>query len=255
MKRWSMFLLTLLTGVLLGAGLTDTGSTGAAGGTQTAYTSSMKILVDGEQANIQAYVINDTTYVRLVDVGIAVDFNVYWDGPANSVQVETMAPYLGKPSLAKQQQEDVNSVRQEIVVRTNEERTRRGGQALTVNTRLMEAAQVRAAELAATTTYAHTRPDGRSYTTVTDCPYMGENLHRIAHWYLKQEDMTLAEAAMDGWLNSSSHLANMLNSDVSEIGVGIAKGVNAKGEDAWYCVQLFMIDGFTVEWVDSPVIP
>ena len=53
--------------------------------------------------------------------------------------------------------------------RTNALRAERGIASLTTNDKLMQAAQVRADEMAANSVYSHTRPDGREYTTVTDC--------------------------------------------------------------------------------------
>ena len=115
----------------------------------------------------------------------------------------------------------------------------------------MEAAQVRAEEMASTTTYSHTRPDGRQYYTVTDCPYTAENIHRIATRYLTQHGVGLAEAAVDGWANSETHLRNILNDRLSSIGVGIVKVGNASGVECWYCVQLLLYDGYMIPWVDS----
>ena len=115
----------------------------------------------------------------------------------------------------------------------------------------MEAAQVRAEEMAATSTYSHTRPNGEKYYTVTNCPYTAENIHRIATRYLTQHGVGLAEAAVDGWANSEGHLKNMLNNQLSSIGVGIAKGVNASDEESWYCVQLFLYDGYVISQVDT----
>lgn len=252
MKRLKGNLLLLLVGMLLGMALGSQPGAQAAGGSETAFPATFAILVDGKPVDIPAYAINGTTFVRLVDVGKEVDFNVYWDGEAHSVQVESDAPYLGKASVVKEQSEDVQSVRQEIVQLTNEVRRKNGAAELVVNNKLMEAAQVRATELAATTTYAHTRPDGSKYTTVTDCPYVGENLYRLSLRYLRQQDQRLAPAAMEAWVNSAGHLTNILNPEVSAIGVGIAKGVNAGGEEAWYCVQMFLVDGCTITWVDQP---
>ena len=48
--------------------------------------------------------------------------------------------------------------------------------------------------------------------------------------------------------------ANMMNGKMGAMGVGLAKGLNASGEEAWYCVQLFLYDGQTVTWVDEPVL-
>ena len=111
-----------------------------------------------------------------------------------------------------------------------------------------------AEEMAATTPYSHTRPDGRQYYTVTDCPYTAENIHRIATRYLTQHGVGLAEAAVDGWANSETHLRNILNDRLSSIGVGVAKGVNASGEESWYCVQLFLYNGYVISRVDEPIM-
>lgn len=240
----------LLSGLALGAG----GATQAAGGKEEAVPATFSVYVDGDPANISAYAINGTTFVRLVDVGKAVDFNVYWDGDANAVQVESSAPYLGKASVVKKQDksDDVEAYRNEIVRLTNEVRRGKGLKELEVNRKLMEAAQVRATELAATTTYSHDRPDGSRYTTVTDSPYVGENLYRVSNRYMKQEGKTLPRITMDAWMGTSGHLANILNEDVGDIGVGIAEGLNTKGETAWYCVQLFLVDGCVITWVDTP---
>lgn len=242
--------LGLLAGLALGTG----SAVGAADGREEAIPATFSVYVDGVRQNISAYAINGTTFVRLVDVGQAVDFNVYWDGAANAVQVESGAPYLGKPSVVQKQDDagDIQQVRNEIVELTNEYRKGRGLRELEINNKLMEAAQVRATELAATTTYSHDRPDGSRYTTVTDSPYVGENLYRVSTRYMKQEGKTLPRIAMDAWLTSSGHLANIVNDELGGIGVGIAKGRNNNGEEAWYCVQMFLVDGCVITWVDSP---
>ena len=59
---------------------------------------------------------------------------------------------------------------------------------------------------------------------------------------------------MDGWVNSETHLRNILNDRLSSIGVGIAKGVNASGEEGWYCVELFLYNGYLISWVDEPIM-
>lgn len=46
-------------------------------------------------------------------------------------------------------------------------------------------------------------------------------------------------------------MKHMLNSRVSAVGVGIAKGTDANGMESWYCVQLFLYDGYTISWVDT----
>ena len=44
----------------------------------------------------------------------------------------------------------------------------------------------------------------------------------------------------------------MTNADYGEIGVGLAKGRDENGLDCWYCVQLFLWNGYSISWVDAP---
>ena len=220
--------------------------------------STNRILVDGQEVRLTAYNINDNNYVMLRDVGKTVGFEVYWDGDAKCVQVESGKPYTGEaPAKAEDTksteqpvQTDVAAAKQDIVDRTNALRRENGVAVLRVNDRLMQAAQVRANEIATQTVYSHTRPDGRKFNTVTDCPYMAENIHRIADWVLS--DQTLAERAVADWSASTTHNKNMVNPKLSEIGVGLARGVNDTGDPCWYCVQLFLYDGCSVTRVDTP---
>ena len=224
--------------------------------------STNRILVDGKEVRLTAYNINGSNYVMLRDVGKTVGFNVYWDGDAKCVQVESGKPYTGIASAKAETSEpasqpevttpadDVDAMKQDIVDRTNALRKENGVAALRVNDRLMQAAQVRADEMAAHTVYSHTRPNGGKFNTVTDCPYMAENIHRIADWVLS--DQTLAERAVADWYASTVHHKNMVNPKLSEIGVGLARGVNDTGDPCWCCVQLFLYDGYSVTRVDTP---
>ena len=144
---------------------------------------------------------------------------------------------------------DAAAAKQDIIDRTNALRREKGVAALTVNDKLMQAAQARADEMAASGVYSHTRPDGRKYTTVTDCKYIGENIHLIGEWQIR--DSSLPSFAVEAWKNSAAHLKNMLNTRYHAIGVGVSQGT-VMGEPYWYCVQLFLLDGYNVTWVDAP---
>ena len=241
------FIIGFLCGALLFGGTTAY----AAG--VVAEHSSHPIYVDGELVQMEAYTINGNNYVKLRDIGQAVGFNVFWQ---DGVQIDSDAPYTGeapRQEASKMVVQDTEAEKRRIIALTNELRRANGLAALSTDEKLMEAAQVRADELAATMTYAHTRPDGRPYYTVTDCPYTAENLHRISELYLEQRGTHLASYAVDSWAESETHLKNMLNSRVSEIGVGLARGVNASGQDSWYCVQLFLYNGYEITWIDEPI--
>ena len=253
----------MFTGMVIGAALTG-GSIAVAAGI-TAEPTWQPIFVDGQQVEMEAYNIAGHNYVKLRDMGKQVRFNVYWDAVNGCVQVESGKPYTGeapakaepdKPEsqpgpTAPANDADVDAMKQDIVDRTNALRKENGIAALTTSDKLMQAAQVRADEMAASGAYSHTRPDGRKYTTVTDCKYVGENIQLIGEWQMP--NTSLPAAAFDGWQNSAAHLENMLNTGYGEIGIGLSRGT-VMGEPYWYCVQLFLCDGYTIGWVDTPAV-
>ena len=252
--------LYLIAGILIGITLFGGSSVLAAGITAERCTN--RIYVDGQEVHLTAYNINGNNYVMLRDVGRTVGFNVYWNSDAKCVQVESKKPYTGEAPVTSAEakpveqpaQTDVAAAKQDIIDRTNALRHQKGVAALRVNDKLMQAAQVRADEMAASGVYSHTRPDGRKSNTVTDSKYTGENLHNISELYLEQQHKTLSEAVVELWSNSKAHADNMTSSRYGEIGVGLARGIDKDGFDCWYCVQVFLLDGCEVTWVDTPVM-
>ena len=251
--------LCLIVGILIGATVFGGASAYAAG--ILAERSSHHIFVDGKEVQLEAYGIAGHNYVKLRDIGKVVGFNVFWDAVNGCVQIEAGAPYTGEAPTESEtdtpasQPEvttpvDADTMKQDIVDRTNAIRTEQGIPALTVNAKLMQAAQVRADEMAASSIYSHVRPDGRKYMTVTDSQYVGENIHCLEDWALKEK--SLPETVMWAWTSSAGHFKNMTNSRYGSIGVGLAKGTDENGEDCWYCVQLFMDKGCSISWVDQP---
>lgn len=252
--------ITFLSGMVVGAVMFG-GSVAYASGI-LANLSNSQVFVDGRGVQLTAYNINGNNYVMLRDIGKAVDFNVYWSAEDGSVRIESDKPYTGIAPVKAETSEpasqpevttpadDVDAMKQDIVDRTNALRREKGVAAPRVNDKLMQAAQVRADEMAAHTVYSHTRPNGGKFNGVTDCPYMAENIHRIADWVLS--DQTLAERAVADWSTSAAHSKTMVNPKLSAIGVGLARGVNDNGDPCWYCVQLFLYDGYAITRVDSP---
>ena len=251
--------LCLIVGILIGATVFGGASAYAAG--ILAEHSNHRIFVDGQEVQMEAYVVNGNNYVKLRDIGKAVGFNIYWDSANGYVQVESDKPYTGEEPVKVETDKpasqpetitpvDADAMKQEIVNRTNALRKENGVAALTADDKLMQAAQVRAEEMAASGVYSHIRPDGRKYMTVTDSQYIGENIHCLEDWVLKEK--SLPETVMWAWSASAGHLKNMTNSRYGSIGVGLAKGTDENGEDCWYCVQLFMDTGCSISWVDRP---
>ncbi len=119
---------------------------------------------------------------------------------------------------------------QEVVKLVNEERAKAGLAPLSVNTAAVSAAQTRAIELQSS--FSHTRPDGRSFTTAlteAGASFMGAG-ENIAY------GQSSPQQVMEGWMNSSGHRANILNSSYTSIGVGYYK--SASGVNYW--TQLFI---------------
>lgn len=58
-----------------------------------AYQGSQNIYLDGQKIELETYAINGNNYVKLRDIGEALDFNVYWDG---AVQIDSDSPYAGE---------------------------------------------------------------------------------------------------------------------------------------------------------------
>ena len=231
-----------LAGLLCGAMLFGGGTVLAA----EASVSGDPIYVDGRKVELEAYRIAGNNYVKLRDIGAAVGFNVYWDA---GVQVDSGADYTGVPPEAA---DGVQALRQAMVADINALRQTAGLSVLPADALAMEAAQVRAEEMAAAGVYSHTRPGGAAYLTVTDCPTLAENLHCLSGRTLAYRGQSAAEAAVADWSGSDAHRANLLSTRATAVGVGLARGTNDAGEACWYCAALFVLDGGIITWVDAP---
>lgn len=118
-----------------------------------------------------------------------------------------------------------------IVELVNEERERKGKDELEINDELMESAMVRAEEVSEF--FSHTRPDGSLCSTAITISYslMAENVI----WEKVDAMENIAQFAIGGWLDSSRHKVNMLNSKYKETGVGVYIK-----ENKIYIVQVFI---------------
>lgn len=110
----------------------------------------------------------------------------------------------------------------QVVAQVNAERARYGLSALQVDADLTSAACLRAREI--TQTFSHTRPDGSSWSTVSQKAY-GENIAK---------GQSTPDKVMAAWLSSQGHRENILRSSFGSIGV-CAYRLNG----VLYWVQLF----------------
>src|SRR3989338_912867 len=135
---------------------------------------------------------------------------------------------------------------------TNDARAENNLPPLAGNPLLDEAARRKAEDMAALEYFAHTSPSGVTpWSLLSQVGYRyaaaGENL---AVNFFDSEDV--AEA----WMNSPSHRANIVRSDFTEIGVGIAKGTY-QGRNTIFVAQFFgkPLTAFAAPAEAEPALP
>ena len=174
----------------------------------TAVRSTHQFYLDGEQIELESYIINGNNYVKLADVGRALDFNVYWDG---AVQIESGVPYTGK---ASEPLSILEQVRQDIATLVNQVRRENGLSNLAVDQRLMDAAQVCTDRKY---TWHHTQEECEA---VADAGYpygFRSNLTVFTGAAISD----IPERAVENWVGSPGHLQAMLDPDADSLGVGV----------------------------------
>ncbi|MGI5522902.1 CAP domain-containing protein [Micromonospora sp. CA-259024] len=112
----------------------------------------------------------------------------------------------------------VSAQAREVVDLVNAERAKAGCKALSIDDKLMTAAQRHSQDQADHENMSHTGSDGSN---------AGVRLDRVGYaWRTYGENVAWNQktpaAVMDAWMNSSGHRANILNCAFTEIGVGIA---------------------------------
>jgi uncharacterized protein YkwD len=115
----------------------------------------------------------------------------------------------------------------------NSERRRRGLPALVYNQQLDQMAKIQAGQMASFQKMAHVLPGA-------EMPTLADRAHRVGYAYGHiAENVALgypsAEAVVEGWMTSKGHRENILDRDVVETGLGVARS-SAGG--LYYC-QVF----------------
>ena len=118
---------------------------------------------------------------------------------------------------------------EQVVELVNQERTKAGLNAVTLDQNIASAALVRAKEIE--TSFSHTRPNGSKFSTaLTEQGVTFKGAGENIAWGQKSP-----EAVMQAWMNSEGHRANILNKNFTKLGVGYSQ--NAAGRNFW--TQLF----------------
>ena len=96
-KREAVFM-----GIGILAGLALSGPASAAVQQLTASPTTQAFYVDGRQVQFEAYQIHGNNFVKLRDIGKAVDFGVEYHAADNSVHIDSNAPYVEEATIPAQ---------------------------------------------------------------------------------------------------------------------------------------------------------
>lgn len=214
--------------------------------TKAALLSSQPIYVDGKLvSNLTMYSIDGNNYIKLRDLAAVIDFGCTYDARYNAISLCATHGYSphniwgmrkDTPSIIEEPTPNINdseleaasdvdkerqALEKEVVRLVNEERAKVGLPAVTTDSKLTAAAQIRAEELQ--NNFAHERPDGRSCFTVLEeigVEHMtaGENLYMGTG-----KSVDTPGKAVQGWMKSPGHKANILKDSFTKLGVGYFK--------------------------------
>lgn len=131
-----------------------------------------------------------------------------------------------KPEATLQVQ-DVSSYEKQVASLTNAQRQQNGQKALVLDEALCRAARIRAQEIM--TSFSHTRPDGRAFSTAlqgVSYRFAGENIAK---------GQSTPVRVMEDWLSSQGHRENILRASYTHLGVACVQ--DSRGVYHW--VQIF----------------
>jgi uncharacterized protein YkwD len=142
-------------------------------------------------------------------------------------------------SAAPDSSVDMQGVGQQVVSLTNRFRSQHGRAELKTNPELERTAQEYAEYLARTDTFSHSADGKRPSQRIREHGYYYCLVAENIAWELNSAGFTttaLARAFMTGWRHSPGHRKNLLDGDLDEIGVGVAR---SKRTGRYYAVQDF----------------
>lgn len=123
-------------------------------------------------------------------------------------------------------------IEHEVIQLTNQERAKHGLPALRANWELSRVARVKSNDMRDKHYFSHTSPTyGSPFTMIKN---FGISYSTAAENIAAGQQTP--EAVVSSWMNSPGHRANILNKNVTVIGVGLSKG----GSYGYYWTQMFI---------------
>lgn len=150
-----------------------------------------------------------------------------------AIPVGAPAPSPSTPARAGASPNAYSGAESRIFDLINAERQHQGLPSLVYNSQLDRMAKIQAANMARLQKLAHTLPESQLPTLGDRARYVGYPFGRMAENVA--QGFPNAETVVQGWMTSSGHRHNVLNADVIETGIGIAR---APGGGLYFC-QVF----------------
>jgi uncharacterized protein YkwD len=150
-----------------------------------------------------------------------------------AIPVGAPAPSPPTPANAGASPSAYSDTEERVFVLINAQRQHQGLPALVYNAQLDRMAKIQAANMARLHHLAHTLPESQLPTLSDRAAFVGYPFGRLAENVA--EGYPNAETVVQGWMNSSGHRHNVLDTGVVETGIGIAR---APGGGLYFC-QVF----------------
>jgi uncharacterized protein YkwD len=147
--------------------------------------------------------------------------------------VPVVPPAPSPPSAPASASARVGANEARIFNLINAERKRRGLAPLEYSRQLDEMARIQARNMAYFHKMAHVLPESELPTLADRARHVGYPFGRLAENVA--HDYPSAQSVVEGWMTSRGHRANILNSDVAETGIAIARSSSG---GLYYC-QVF----------------
>lgn len=184
---------------------------------------------------------NGLTYVPLRSICEALGCNVNWNAESGEIDIipqdntcengncETEPP---APANTETPAQSAASYEQQVLELVNEQRTNYGLAPLSYSKELEAVAYAHSKDMAQNNYFSHTNLSGQS-------PF--DRIHAAGISYRSAAENIAAgqktpQEVVSAWMNSAGHRANILNSSVTKMGVGIYSG----GSYGIYWTQLFI---------------
>lgn len=176
--------------------------------------------------------LNDRTLVPLRAVSEAFGAAVEWIEESQTVVITTEQTQPDTTPDSRPSTEE-NTFEKQVFSLVNQEREKQGLQPLAWNETLAQVARNHSKDMHDRNYMAHTNPDGLS-------PFDRITNYGVAYTRAAENiaaGQKTPEAVMESWMNSAGHRENILNPNLTEIGVGFYQGNNGY---QFYWTQCFI---------------